>query len=141
MPWHACPLRASYAALSTTSIPRVTVLPGASVDDYVLEVDEETFTLDTARVPLFVTLWMFGPHVLVDASREEEACAGTAVSVAVARDGRISALRQAHGCVTPSRLQMLLSTAVDVARTLFGELDRLLALEQQRKTSTRGFLS
>lgn len=133
--------RASYAALSTTSIPRVTVLPGASVDDYVLEVDEETFMLATERVPLFVTLWVFGPHVLVDASAEEEACGGTAVSVAVARDGSLSALRQAHGCIAPSKLQGLLATAVDVARNLFAQLDRLLGEEQRRKGVTRGFLS
>jgi len=54
------------AALAVTKIPRVHVVPGDTPDQFELQVTEETFVLDTSRVPLCLTLSEIGGHNVVD---------------------------------------------------------------------------
>lgn len=86
-----------------------------------------------ADLPLTVTLYALGAHLLVDPTVVEAACARAELCATVTRDGRVAALRQlGRGALHPEALISALRLAVRVAAASFAAIDDALAKEHER---------
>ncbi|KAK9842517.1 hypothetical protein WJX81_003919 [Elliptochloris bilobata] len=120
---------AAKAALADTRIPLVEVTQADEDGDAELELDDDpthAARLDTARVPVLVTVSQVGAALAVDLNAEEGACAGAALEVAVDARGRLcGATMRAHSApLHPSSLQEMLGLAQRLGPRLLRELDR-----------------
>ncbi|CAG9461666.1 unnamed protein product [Pedinophyceae sp. YPF-701] len=89
------------AALMGTRMPKVSVADESSSEPEI-EVDDEpgsAWPLDTANVPLVVSVHALGPRAVVDCTAVEEACASCAVEVCVDDGGRVVGVSQRGGSV------------------------------------------
>jgi len=131
---------ATRAALYNTVIPQITVVKGEEHGDFDLEIDpDKSFTLNTDNVPICVTLTKIGTYVLVDATLEEEFCAGSRVTFSINKYGNIFATQKGPGTIPVNAVTQMMSVVQPIAVTIIGKMDEILLKEKSIKKK-QGFL-
>ena len=133
---------AAVVALGDVALPRITVSGegGAGDDEVEMEVTDdpnECDRLDASNVPVAVTVVRVGPHLVVDPSPAEEACADAQLVVAVSRKAAVVAMQQAGaGGMPPKGMAEAIRVAQATAANLFKRIDAQLRSAALRETST-----
>lgn len=109
---------AAAAAVKDTKMPKY--------EDKVVKYDELTnnsLPLDLKKLPVTVTVFKIGKHLIVDPLPEEEAVADARLSAAIVEDGSIFALQKGSDHpITPKDVDDML----ELAQTKAGELRKML---------------
>ncbi|KAJ7569441.1 hypothetical protein O6H91_01G078100 [Diphasiastrum complanatum] len=123
------------AALSNTGIPKVQVMGGLSLEeaDFELSDNPEEFShLDTAQVPVTVTISKVGRYHIVDATAEEESQVSSAVSVAVNSKGLICGLTKSGTAgLDPSILMDMISVGKRVGLKTISSVETDIAAAER----------
>jgi len=132
---------ATRAALHNTVIPQITVIKGEEHGDFDLEIDPDKFiTLDIDNVPVCVTLTKIGVYVIVDATLEEEYCAGSRVTFSVNKYGRIYATQKGPGTLPLNSITQMMSIVQPIAASLISTMDEIFLKEKNTTKKKQGFL-
>jgi len=132
---------ATRAALFDTTIPEISIVKGESHGDFDLEIDpDKSFSLNTANIPICVTLTKIGAHVIVDATLEEEFCAGCRVTFSVNKFGNIYTTQKGPGTIPANAVTQMMSVVQPIAVASIQKMDDLLNREKTIKKK-HGFLN
>lgn len=124
---------ASRAALARCRLPGVAVEEGGEETEIVLSDDPAlSRLLDTASVPVTVTLCQLGASFVADATVSEEACSEAALSLAVDSAGSVLYTKKMlGGSIEPSRLVDMLHSGQRLAASILAALDAELSRSMQ----------
>eukprot|EP00004_Rigifila_ramosa_P026570 TRINITY_DN8333_c0_g1_i1.p1 TRINITY_DN8333_c0_g1~~TRINITY_DN8333_c0_g1_i1.p1 ORF type:complete len:292 (+),score=61.16 TRINITY_DN8333_c0_g1_i1:62-877(+) len=115
----------AHAALYNTRLPKVEVVAGED-GELSLELSDDphdTIRLDTARLPVAVTLGAVGSNVFVDPSREEEQASGASLTVAVGSGARVlGTSKRGLGTLTPELCNDMMLLALHTGTLLLQTL-------------------
>jgi hypothetical protein len=130
---------AAYAALADARIPRLRLVPtGEAPGEMDVElIDDEPgaeFPFPAGGVPVALTFTQVGGHSVVDATDAEEACADSAVTLAINRSGHVVSLQATGGSsgLPPQTLHAALEAGRTLAPALFARADAALARLRER---------
>ena len=114
--------------LDITALAAVSAIKSARMPKYEDKVVkygelEGGLPLDASRMPVTVTVFKIGPHLIVDPLPEEEAVADARLSVAIVEDGSIFALQKGgEKALTPKEIDDMIA----IAQSKASELRKLL---------------
>lgn len=124
---------ATRAALARTRLPGVTIEEGGEETEIVLSDDPAAAKrINTAAIPVTVTLSQIGQAFVVDATVPEEVCSEAALLLAVNSEGAILYTKKVlGGSVDPSRLIDMLHNGQRIAASILESLDAELSKSMQ----------
>jgi len=122
---------ASYAALSSTKLPKVTVVTGEEEDETEIDVSDDPLDskplVDVDKLPITVSLAKIGSGFVVDGTAEEEQCMSASLSVSVNKMAQICGIHKSGpGGISPTALQEMLKCGRRIGQELLAKMDGLL---------------
>ena len=130
---------AALAALLTTSIPSLSVVPSASpgTPPEISITDDPPTPLHTQQLPIAVSVWGFGGDVLLDATEEEEEGADWVVQVGVDGQGEVVWMKKGgRGGVKVSVMKEVLRIGKKVGKEMSAMVRKMVAAQQTKMDHT-----
>ncbi len=125
------------AALARTRLPKVTPFRSALLSKWDFSVEEDmcdAVPLDVSRVPVMITVSVFGGRAVLDATSEEQARADAALVAALSLSGQLTFSRMTgRGGMAPQLLFAALATAKEAAAVAVRTLDAALRQEEEQQ--------
>ncbi len=123
------------AALARVRLPQVTPFRSALLNKWDFTVSDDlcdAVPLDVSRVPVMITVSVFGGRAVLDATGEEQARADAALVAALSASGQLTFSRLlGRGGMAPQLLFAALATAKEAAAVAIRTLDGALRLEDE----------